>query len=285
MTFEYWFLFPVCILIATMAMATGIEGSTFYAPLFILALELPLDIAIVTSVITVTFGFSSGLYAYIRRRLIDYRLGGALLVSTIPIAQIGVWLGGRVDPGSLKVLLGVLLFALAIIFLHSPKPLHSLPTRNEILPEKENRKVQPRLVTADGETIRYAPPDMREGRIIAGMGALFIGMISTGQGEFNNYFLMKRSQLPGKVAVATSVFIVALTAMTVATTHIIKIATINVDQLRTIMSLAMFTVPGVLIGGQIGPMVACRLPHQALTKGIGALFFIVGSLLLYQAFF
>jgi uncharacterized membrane protein YfcA len=190
-----------------------------------------------------------------------------------------------VGPGSLKVLLGVLLFALAIIFLHSPKPLHSLPTRNEILPEKENRKVQPRLVTADGETIRYAPPDMREGRIIAGMGALFIGMISTGQGEFNNYFLMKRSQLPGKVAVATSVFIVALTAMTVATTHIIKIATINVDQLRTIMSLAMFTVPGVLIGGQIGPMVACRFPHQALTKGIGALFFIVGSLLLYQAFF
>jgi len=41
-------------------------------------------VAIGASLITEVFGFGSGLYAYARRRLIDYRLAGTLLVVAIP---------------------------------------------------------------------------------------------------------------------------------------------------------------------------------------------------------
>jgi hypothetical protein len=38
MTFEYWFLFPVAVLVAAMAMASGVGGATFFTPIFIISL-------------------------------------------------------------------------------------------------------------------------------------------------------------------------------------------------------------------------------------------------------
>ena len=71
MTFEFWFMLPIAIMIATIAMASGVEGATFFTPLFILALGLSPEIAIGTGLITEVFGFASGLFAYSRKRLID----------------------------------------------------------------------------------------------------------------------------------------------------------------------------------------------------------------------
>jgi uncharacterized membrane protein YfcA len=95
---QYWYMLPVSILIATTAMASGVEGGTFFAPVFILALHLSPEVAIGTALITEVFGFASGLYAYGRKRLIDYRLGLTLVMITIPMALLGTWLAGFVKP-------------------------------------------------------------------------------------------------------------------------------------------------------------------------------------------
>lgn len=96
MSFEYWFMFPISIGIATIALASGVEGATFFTPLFIIGLGLPTEVAIGTGLMTEVFGFTSGLYAYIRRGLIDYKLGRMLLIVSIPAALLGTWLGGRI---------------------------------------------------------------------------------------------------------------------------------------------------------------------------------------------
>ena len=77
MTLQYWFMLPVSVLIATIAMASGVGGATFLSPFFILALGLPPEVAIGTGLITEVFGFASGLFAYARKKLIDYRLGSS----------------------------------------------------------------------------------------------------------------------------------------------------------------------------------------------------------------
>lgn len=46
------YMFPISILIATTAMASGIGGATFFAPLLILALGFPPEVAIGTGLIT-----------------------------------------------------------------------------------------------------------------------------------------------------------------------------------------------------------------------------------------
>ena len=53
-------------------------------------LRLEPTVAIGIALITELFGFSSGLIAYVRAKLVDYRLGANLLMFSIPGAIVGV---------------------------------------------------------------------------------------------------------------------------------------------------------------------------------------------------
>ena len=112
-----------------------------------------------------------------------------------------------------------------------------------------------------------------------------MGMISTGLGELNSYFLLQKFKIPSKVAVATSVFTVAFTALVAATAHLISFISAGGETLSTVLNLVVFTVPGVIIGGQIGPFVATRISQHALEKTLGGLFVFVALLTLGQLFF
>ena len=52
------------------------------------------------------------------------------------------------------------------------------------------------------------------------------------------------------------------------------------SELGTILSLLLFTVPGVIAGGQIGSAVARYIPQGTMTVGMGILFTLVAALLL-----
>ena len=280
LTFEYWFMLPVAVLFATTAMASGVEGATFFTPTFILALGLPAEIAIGTGLITEVFGFASGLTAYARRHLIDYRLGVSLLVVTIPMALVGTWVAGLVAADILKAILGAGLFVVAASFLRAPEPRQVKQQDAAIEDEYGGKKAETCLVTQDGERICYTVCNRTEGRALAGVGALFLGMISTGLGELNGYFLLRRCWVPSRVAVATSVFVVAITALLASTGHFIKFAQAGGETLATVLSLVMFTIPGVIIGGQIGPFVASRIAQHTLERSLAALFILVAVLMI-----
>jgi hypothetical protein len=280
MTLQYWFMLPIAVLIATTAMASGVGGATFFSPLFILALGLPPEVAIGTGLITEVFGFASGIYAYARKRLIDYRLGLTLLVVTIPMALLGTWLASGIEPIILKVVLGVGLFAVALSFLRAPEHKDIVRMDEAIQDEYGGEKAETSLVTAEGEEIRYTLCNRTEGRFIAGLGGLFVGLISTGLGELNGYFLLQRCRVPSKVSVATSVFVVAITALSAATGHVAQFARAGGDALNTMLSIVIFTVPGVMLGGQLGSWVASRIPQRVLERGLGVLFILVAALTL-----
>ncbi len=280
MTLQYWFMFPIAVLIATIAMASGVGGATFFSPLFILALGLPPEVAIGTGLITEVFGFASGVFAYARKRLIDYRLGLALLMATIPMALLGTWVAGWIDPDILKVVLGVGLFAVALSFLRAPE--HKDVKRMDAAIEEEygGEKAETCLLTAEGEEIHYTVCNRTEGRLIAGIGGLFVGMISTGLGELNGYFLMQRCRVPSKVSVATSVFVVAITALVASGGHMVRFVHSGGDTINTVLSIVLFTVPGVILGAQLGSRVASRIPQRVLERGLGVLFILVAALTL-----
>ncbi len=280
MTLEYWYMFPVAILVATVAMASGVGGATFLAPIFILGLRLSPEVAIGTGLLTEVFGFASGLIAYARKRLIDYRLGVALLVVTIPAALLGTWVSGSIEPDILKVVLGVGLFAVALSFLRTPEHKDVVRMDTAIRQEYGGAQAETCMKTADGEQICYTVCNRNEGRLIAGIGGLFVGLISTGLGELNGYFLLQRCRVPSKVAVATSVFIVAATALAGASGHVLLFVQSGPDVLNTAISVAIFTVPGVILGGQLGSLVASRIPQHTLERSLGVLFIFVAILTL-----
>lgn len=278
MSFEFWFMFPVSILVATVAMASGVEGATFFTPIFLLALRLPPEVAIGTGLITEVFGFSSGLFAYMRKQLIDYRLGFQLLWVTVPLALIGTWASSQIAPDMLKVILGIGLFAIAVSFLRSPSHEEVKHLDSEISAESIHQTcIQP----AVGQEICYTVCNRTEGRLLSGLGALFMGLVSTGLGEMNGYFLLRRCRVPSAVAVATSVLVVTVTALTAAGGHLYQFVQEGGDTMSTVLSLVTFTVPGVLIGGQVGPWVAHRISQSMLERLMGILFIAIAVLTLW----
>ena len=214
MSLEFWYMLPVAVVVATIAMASGVEGATFFAPIFLILLGLPPEVAISTGLITEVFGFASGLYAYWRKQLIDYRLGLILLSATIPAALVGTAVSAVISPSLLRSVLGLGLFVLGIYFVRSTAHMHQ---PEAALSGSEDRRC---IETKSGEVICYEKPAVWEGRLWSGIGALFMGMVSTGLGEMNSFFLLKRAAVPAQVAVATSVFVVAVTALVASGGHV-----------------------------------------------------------------
>ncbi len=285
MSMEYWYMLPVSIVVATTAMASGVGGATFFSPIFILALHLEPEVAIGTALITEVFGFASGVYAYASKKLIDYKLGRTLLIATVPMALAGSMLAAVIPSEILKTILGVGLFIIAISFLRTPEHQDIEKMDGDIKGTYGGDSAETILEAADGEMIRYKVCNRYEGMTIAGIGGLFVGMISTGLGELDGYFLLQRCKVPSKVSVATGVFVVAVTALSASLGHFYRFAISGGSALETVFSLAMFTVPGVVIGGQLGSFVATRVPQKIMERTLGILFIMVAALTLGEVFF
>ncbi|MCW6035714.1 sulfite exporter TauE/SafE family protein [Spirulina subsalsa FACHB-351] len=281
MSLDYWFMFPVAIGIATVAMASGVEGATFFTPLFILGLNLPTDVAIGTGLMTEVFGFTSGLFAYGYQGLIDFKLGKMLLAVTIPVALLGTVFAQWIPGDVLKIVLGLGLLVLAVSFLRSD---HTSAGESPVLMPSPVSFPSFTLTSRRGDVFHYSITRPREGRILASIGALCLGMVSTGLGQLNGFFLLQRSRVPSPVAIGTSVFIVAITALIASVGHMVQFAQQENPPFGTILSLISFTVPGVLLGAQLGSRLAIRLPQHILERSMGLLFIVVGLLLILENF-
>jgi len=281
MSLEFWYMLPIGVVIATIAMASGVGGATFFAPLFILGLGLSPELAVGSGLVVEVFGFGSGVYAYVTRKLIDYRIGGILLSATVPAAILGVVIAHFANADVLKLILGMGLFAVAVSFLRAPDE-----ETEEVLDDmarEDAEAAETCLVTAEDEEICYTVCNTTEGRLISGVGGLFVGMVSSGLGELNGYFLLQRCRVPSSVSVATSVFVVAITALIASAGHLYQVAQGGLTGLTTMANLLIFTVPGVVIGAQLGPVVARRVPDRIMEIFLGLLFIGTAGLLLVEA--
>ncbi len=283
MSLQYWYMLPVSILVATTAMASGVGGATFFSPIFILVLGLPPDVAIGTALITEVFGFASGIYAYATKKLIDYKLGITLLTATIPMALVGSLAAAYIPSRILRIILGVGLFAVALSFLRSPETSDVSRMDKAIDNEYGGERSETVINAADGEVIRYKVCNRSEGMTIAGVGGLFVGLISTGLGELDGYFLLQRCRVPSKVSVATSVFVVAFTALAASAGHFTRFLSLGGSVLQTVFSIVIFTVPGVIIGAQFGSLVAARISQKTMERSLGFLFILVAAFTLGEA--
>ncbi len=280
MTIEYWYLFPISILIATIAMASGIGGAVFFSPLFMLVLKLDPAVAIGIALMTELFGFSSGVYAYWRRRLIDFKLGRRLLVFSIPAAVVGSFSTELFPAAILKTI-----FAVGIIFigwqLYSSYRQGEKEGLDKQIAEGSREKSETVLIDAAGNEYRYTIANKNEGRVFAAIGGWFLGMISVGLAELQEYELLVRCRVPSPVAVGTSIFVVVVTVFIASIGHLYNFATsADSSVLTQVLAIVTFTIPGVVVGGQIGPVVQARVNPDVTKVGIAFLFVAVGILML-----
>ncbi len=278
MSLEYWYLLPVSVCIATVAMSSGIGGAVFFSPLFLLVLRLEPSVAIGTALLTELFGFGSGLVAYVRSGRIDYRLAVSLLTFSIPGAIVGVLFADFVPDMVLKAI-----FATGLLFLgyqifaaaqHGDHGGEDTATRGAEKPER-------RIVDREGNVFEYSVRNRTLGRVFAAVGGMFVGMISVGLAELEEYELVVRCRVPSQVAIATSIFMVVCTVLVAVIGHgYTFVSSAEPADLQQVASIALFAVPGVIIGGQLGPRVASRINPELMKLAVGVLFMGVGLLML-----
>ena len=269
----YWFMFPVAIAVATCAMLSGIGGAALFTPIFILGFPLlgPEYVlsstlaAISAALITQTFGFLSGFIGYSRRRLIDFRLAGRLLAIAVPVTAIGALTAHAVHDSLLLGAYAALVFVLAIqLWRH----------RRNATPVAAGDGEVRRIVDSSHRVYEYDVPVLHwRNRLTTALGAFLTGLVSVGIGEVTVSQLTRRG-LPIAVAAATSVAVVIVTVAVASTTLAAQLIR-DGGWTAVPWHLLVYDIPGVLIGGQLGPLLAGRVPQRALQKAIAALFLLI----------
>jgi len=280
LTFEFWYLLPISIIIATIAMSSGVGGAVFFSPLFILALKLDPTVAIGTALTTEFFGFASGVIAYSRSKLIDYKLAGNLLIFSIPFAILGTIYSESIPPLILKAI-----FAVGLIFIGF-QLYNSWRKEEQMKKEKERqhefyKNYESKLTDSKGNVFKYTVCNKNMGRSFAAFGGAFVGMISVGLAELQDYHLVARCKVPPPVAVGTSIFVVVITVMVASAGHFYSFFKEGPETFYQVINLLIFTAPGVIIGGQLGAKIQSSIPEDKMKVGIAFLFAGIGLFMLY----
>jgi len=276
--FHYWYMFFVSIIIAAFANAVGIGGATFFSPIFILGLKLPVEVAVGTALITEVFGFTSGVIGYAHRKLVDYKLAGKVLITTIPFAVIGAISGHYINERILKIIFAAGIIFLATKFLEKPDD-KEVALLNKAIQEDYGETGKTTIITRSGEKIRYTVCNAGKGRILTSLGGFFLGIISTGLGELNSFFFLRTCRVPNRVAAGTSVVIISISALIAATTHVKFFISLGPSVFYKVLEIVVFTVPGVIIGGQLGPLVSSAFNKKILEPLLGVLFILIGIII------
>jgi uncharacterized protein len=285
----YWFMLPVCTVVATVAMFSGISGAALLTPTFLIGFplfgipRLSLVAAIGTSLFLESSGFGTGLFRYLRLRLVDEQTAKLLSVVTVPLGALGAILARYAPADALRLGYGVGMLALAWLLLQdgdkgrrteegpAPAVVSESEQSHPQCEHGEHRDVH----AASGKAYHYCAHGLGLQRLISGAGALVAGMISTCVGEATLPGLVRRSRLPVPVAAATSTVVVAGTVVGAATTHLIQL--VLEGGLGAIpWNLIVWAVPGAILGAYLGTRLQGRVSERLARYFFAALFAAIG---------
>ncbi len=137
-------------------------------------------------------------------------------------------------------------------------------------PERPRRTI----IDRTGRSYTFAAPRQGVGAVATSIGAFLTGLVSTGIGEVIMPQLVKRNRLPVAVAAATSVLVVIATVAAASVTQVWSLVTRG-GITAVPWHLVCYTVPGVLIGGQLGPLLQGRVSQPVMVRAIGTLFLVI----------
>lgn len=230
---QYALLALAGLAIGTVSSLTGVGGGIFNVPLLLLGgFVATTQEAVGTSAAAVLATGISGSIGYILRKKTPWKLGLVLVPGALVGTLLGAFLAGRIASGALALAFGVFLLYPAVVLGlgRSPKQLVTQGRQN------------------------FSP-------ILAGVTGLIAGTASALFGIGGGVIMVPALTfigLPMVEAVAGSLFAMVPTSALSTALHAIAG--------RTHWDLALALIAGILVGGQLGPALAVRLPQKWLRR-------------------
>lgn len=289
--FYYWWMFPIAFVIALTVNTVGISGAALFVPFFILVFPSlahstlkPID-TIRLGLITESFGLSSSALAFFAFGLVDVILARRTIVKALPFVFAGALIVFFIPKAILYIIIALLLL-ISIVLLHyehylKQKRLTELQAQQINTGHRDGERVF--MQSRDGKQYRYCRTKEGEKKRFIGysVGALFQGAAGFGIGEMGIISMML-THVPTRIAIGTSHFIVAGTAIVASLLHFLFSFVPSTTGFP--WNIPFMTVPAVILGGQMAPYVAAKLSSKYLERFVSILFIVIALALIILAF-
>jgi uncharacterized membrane protein YfcA len=249
----FWLAFPAGICIATIVTIVGFGGGILWMPFLLMALKIKPDAALMTSLLIQIAGTASGSLAFARNKKVDVRLALLLLTIGLPGLALGAYIGHRLTLSHIGLFIGLTCLATALLFVSS----------NHKYGDEGSERVEL------GTAFRHS--------WIASVMAMMCGMLTINIGEWLVPVMQRKMRLKMSNAVATCVMVTCGMSILGSGAYALMRSKPN-------LSAMLWAVPGVLIGGQIGPLVVTKIDDRQLKEIFIFLLTLIGVHLVYRAY-
>jgi uncharacterized protein len=290
MSADHWYLLPVGFGIAVLAMSSGISAGNFWVPVYLLWARLEPALAFWMTLATMLCGYGSGVARNLRQGTLDRHIIIQYLPCTLPAALVGGYLAPM-----LRVSWLILFFGLFVVGYGMRMLVTLLESSGE-----ESEGHRPDLSSPRGKRSPIFPLSLREtapifplslwkrARVRDGaaalLGGILLGLITVGLGELLLPRLLtgRKSLAPAEI-VGSTVAVIFVTSLAAALVRLNGPLLAALDEQRApLLGAMVFAGPGVILGGQLGPMVARRLNIGTLRWYVTVILLLVGVLMLVR---
>jgi hypothetical protein len=253
---EFWSLFPMGIIIATLATMMGLAGGIVWIPYLILVMNMNPHEAIILSFAIQIIGMGSGVSNFIRSKKVYWNLALSMGPFIIIGILVGSYLNQRVAGAqAMEIVMGAVTMVIAVFFASQTEAYdESLNTNSKI----------------------KAPMWLRVSGIFMGTVS---GFLSIGIGDFFIPAIRSKLKIAMPNAVGTALIINFSVAVIASITH----TALSGGFLHKLIAPFLFGAGGVFIGGQLGYFLSKRVNEHRLKEMFIFFLMIVGLHMIYQS--
>lgn len=188
----------------------GIGGGVIIVPVFTLLFKLPIHQAISASIVAVLSTSVTGASSYLKQEITNLRLGTFMLAFTTLGAIVGASIAVLMSEWVLCIIFSVLIIVMLLIPYLTGRGKHA---------SEHTIDAFSRYLHIDGifydkamkKNVEYRATGMLKGGTLATLAGLGSGMLGIGGGVINVQTMSSFMDIPVKVAVATSQFMIGIT--------------------------------------------------------------------------
>jgi len=294
---DHWYLLPVGCGIAILAMSSGISAGNFWVPVYLLWASFEPPVAFWMTLATMLCGYGSGVARNLWQGTIDRVVIIRHLRLTVPAALVGGYLAPVLNVSWLILLFGIFVLGYGMRMLaqaaqssgetqssvlSNRTTLINSPTEGRACMSREGTQVLLGADMGEGAKTRQGPTVMGSG--IALLGGLLLGLITVGLGELMlPRLLAERKSLSPPEIVGSTVFVIFVTGLAAVLVRLNGPFLVALsEQHATLMGALLFAGPGVILGGQLGPMLVRHLNARTLRWYVAIILLLVGLLMLWR---
>jgi len=246
----------------------GVGGGLIIVPVLTLALGLPIQYAIGSSLVSIVINACTATSVYIREHMTNLKLGLLLSCTLVPGAVAGAFLATRLSSPVLTIIFGLLMICIA--YLMWPRKQRRLSPEQAEAARLVHEKEQAPHAWLDGcyfdpavnEEIAYQVQRPAVGMVTGFFGGVISSLLGIGGGIINVPVMNQLMKVPVKATIATSSLLLCFTTMTGS----------------LIYAFNGFVIPYVIapliISVYIGSRLGATFAHRARSRALMVIFIV-----------